>query len=105
MKKYNVRGHEPSLLPDGFDFELVWSDEFDGTEVDAEKWDYRLSMMGRRHPAWTNNAVRIENGCAVFSICASSSLERLESSLICNCASDRSVSLVILIKMLLSAML
>ena len=69
MKKYNVRGHEPSLLPDGFDFELVWSDEFDGTEVDAEKWDYRLSMMGRRHPAWTNNAVRIENGCAVFSIC------------------------------------
>ncbi len=68
MKKYEIKDHAPSLLPDGFDFELVWSDEFDGNEVDTEKWDYRLCMMGKRHPAWTDKGVRIENGCAVFSI-------------------------------------
>ena len=52
MQKFDVTGHEPSLLPDG-NWELVWNDEFDGTELDRTKWDYRLSMMGRRHPAWT----------------------------------------------------
>ena len=25
-------------------------------------------MMGKRHPAWTDKGVRVENGCAVFSI-------------------------------------
>lgn len=68
MKKFEVKDHEPSLLPDGYDFELVWSDEFDGETVDTEKWDYRLSMMGKRHPAWTDKGVKLENGCAVFGI-------------------------------------
>ena len=31
---------------------LFLGDEFDGTELDMPQWDYRLSMMGRRHPAW-----------------------------------------------------
>ena len=30
MKRFEVEGHEPSLLPDGFEFELAWADEFDG---------------------------------------------------------------------------
>ena len=30
MKKFEVLDHEPSLLPDGFEFELTWADEFDG---------------------------------------------------------------------------
>ena len=68
MKKYEVKDHAPSLLPDGYDFELVWSDEFDGDSVDPSKWDYRLCMMGKRHPAWTDKGVKVENGCAVFSI-------------------------------------
>ncbi|MBE6596344.1 MAG: glycosyl hydrolase family protein [Ruminococcaceae bacterium] len=68
MKKYDVKDHEPSVLPDGYEFELVWSDEFDGDKLDETKWDYRLCMMGKRHPAWTDKGVKIENGCAVFSI-------------------------------------
>ena len=63
-----MKDHASSLLPDGYDFELVWSDEFDGDTLDTSKWDYRLCMMGKRHPAWTDNGVKIENGCAVFSI-------------------------------------
>lgn len=68
MKKYEVKDHAPSLLPDEYDFELVWSDEFDGSSLDESKWDYRLCMMGKRHPAWTDKGVKVENGCAVFSI-------------------------------------
>ena len=30
MKRFEVEGHEHSLLPDGFEFKLVWADEFDG---------------------------------------------------------------------------
>lgn len=55
-----VPGHEPSLLPDGHDFRLVWNDEFDGTELDRSKWANRLCMMQRRHPAWTDQAVRLD---------------------------------------------
>ena len=68
MKKFEVEDHAPSLLPDGFNFRLVWSDEFDGNALDESKWDYRLCMMGKRHRAWTDKGVRVENGCAVFSI-------------------------------------
>ena len=68
MKEYEVKNHAPSYLPDGYEFELDWSDEFDGNELDTSKWDYRLCMMGKRHPSWTNKGVKVENGCAVFSI-------------------------------------
>lgn len=68
MKIFEVEGHSPSLLPDGVELELVWSDEFDGNELDRTKWDYRLCMMGKRHPAWTDKGVKIENSCAVFTI-------------------------------------
>lgn len=68
MKLFEVDGHSPSLLPDGMEFELVWSDEFDGDKIDETKWDYRLCMMGKRHPAWTDKGVKVENSCAVFNI-------------------------------------
>lgn len=70
MKKYEVENHEPSLLPDG-EWNLVWSDEFDGTELDTTKWDYRLSMMGQEWPAWTDDseAVTLDgNSNAVFTV-------------------------------------
>ena len=35
-----VPGHEPSLLPEGKAFKLVWQDEFDGKELDTSKWCY-----------------------------------------------------------------
>lgn len=64
-----VADNEPSLLPVGRDWRLVWHDEFDGTELDRSKWDYRLNMMQKRHPAWTDKAVRLDGkGNAVFDI-------------------------------------
>lgn len=66
--RYDVPGHEPSLLPEG-KFSLIWADEFDGTVLDETKWDYRLSMMGRRHPAWTDKGVTLDGQShAVFSV-------------------------------------
>lgn len=66
MKEYLVEGHAPSLLPEG-DWELVWNDEFDGTELDKTKWDYRLCMMGKVHPAWTDKGVHLDcNSNCVF---------------------------------------
>lgn len=51
------------------EFELSWSDEFDGTELDTNKWDYRLSMMGMRWPAWTDKGVHLDDkGNAVFTL-------------------------------------
>ncbi len=68
MYQYHVDNHAPSLLPEGFNFKLVWSDEFDGDRIDDQKWNYRLNMMGKRHPAWTDKGVKVENGFAVFSV-------------------------------------
>jgi len=59
MLKYQVAGHEDSFLPDGM-WKMVWNDEFDGTELDRSKWDYRLSMMGKVHPAWTDKGVYLD---------------------------------------------
>ncbi len=68
MKEYIVKNHEPSLLPDGFDFELAWSDEFDGDELDTSKWDFRMSMMATPWPAWTDKGVKVEGGNCVFEL-------------------------------------
>jgi len=42
-----VPGHEPSLLPPGHGFRLVWHDEFDGDALDDSKWGYRVNFWGR----------------------------------------------------------
>lgn len=59
----------PSLVPGESEWKLVWADEFDGSELDRTKWDYRLEMMHRRHKTWTDDAVYLD-GCsnAVFRI-------------------------------------
>ena len=68
MKEFNVEGYEASFLPEG-EWKMVWNDEFDGTELDRTKWDYRLSMMGKRHPAWTDKGVHLDGKSnAVFSL-------------------------------------
>ena len=69
MKKYEVVGHEPSLLPEGKEWKLVWSDEFDGTKLDRSKWDFRMSMMGVPWPAWTDQGVHLDGkGNVVFTL-------------------------------------
>ena len=66
MQIFEVANHAPSLLPEG-NWKLVWADEFDGDTLDTSKWDYRLSMMGKRHPAWDDKGVTLDgNSNAVF---------------------------------------
>ena len=56
MKKFEVKNHEPSLLPDG-EWKLVWADEFDGTELDRTKWNFRLNFWGKRFDAYTEEGI------------------------------------------------
>jgi beta-glucanase (GH16 family) len=55
-----VPGHEPSLLPAGRNWKLVWNDEFDGAELDRTKWGFRLNFWGRRFPAFTDEGVVLD---------------------------------------------
>lgn len=64
---YRVEGHADSILPDGHNWKLVWSDEFDGTEIDMNKWSYRLHLGGKRHTCYTDDLVSLDGkGNAVF---------------------------------------
>ena len=56
MKKFEVTNHEPSFLPDG-NWKLVWADEFDGTELDRTKWNFRLNFWGKRFDAYTEEGI------------------------------------------------
>lgn len=59
----------PSDLPKGYRFRLVWSDEFDGTELDRRNWDYRRALCGRPWPSWTDKGVRLDGrGHCVFTV-------------------------------------
>ena len=59
MKKFDVKDHSPSFLPDG-KWELVWADEFDGTELDRSKWDFRLNFWGERFDAYTDQGIVLD---------------------------------------------
>lgn len=68
MKEFEIKDHEPSLLPEG-EWKLAWSDEFDGTELDTSKWSYRTAMMGKNHPAWVEKGVELDGeGNVVFTL-------------------------------------
>ncbi len=66
MKKFEVIGHEESYLPEGREWELVWSDEFDKGTLDREKWSFRLHMAGKRHNCWIEDAVSFEGSSIIF---------------------------------------
>lgn len=59
MKKFEIKNHEPSFLPEG-EWELVWADEFDGTELDKSKWSYRLNFWGKPFPAFCDKGVNLD---------------------------------------------
>lgn len=63
MQKFEVADHKPSFLPEGSQWKLVWADEFDGTELDRSKWDFRLQYWGRRFEAYTDQGVIVRDGC------------------------------------------
>ncbi|PWJ54066.1 glycosyl hydrolase family 16 [Dyadobacter jejuensis] len=49
-----------SQLPEGKNWKLVWSDEFDGEELDRTKWDYRMHIMQTRHETFANDAAKLD---------------------------------------------
>ena len=63
MKMYKVGNHVPSMLPDEKDWKLVWHDEFDGTELDRSKWDFRLNFWGKQAKAYTDKGIVFKNSC------------------------------------------
>ncbi len=51
------------------DWQLVWSDEFNGTELDSSKWGYELGFVrNKEYQYYTNKTenVRVEHGCLVL---------------------------------------
>lgn len=65
MKKYEVKDHAPSYLPEDSEWELVWADEFDGTELDMTKWSYRTNFWGREFEAYTDQGVILDGNSHV----------------------------------------
>jgi beta-glucanase (GH16 family) len=49
-------------LPDGKTWQLAWNDEFDGTELDRTKWEFRLHIMQTRHQTFTDEGVVVKDG-------------------------------------------
>ena len=66
-----VADREPSLLPQGRKFKLVWHDEFDGTALDTTKWSYRTNFWGR-DAHWfakpEHGCVEVTNGVAKLKV-------------------------------------
>jgi len=60
MQTYELGDHADSFLPKGKTWKLVWNDEFDGTELDDSKWNYRLNFWGKPFPAFTNQGVELD---------------------------------------------
>jgi len=63
--KETVNGEQPSLLPVGRDFKLVWHDEFNGNRLDDSKWGYRTNFWGQRalwFAAPEDHAVEVKGG-------------------------------------------
>lgn len=65
MKTFAVSGHEYSLLPEGSEWKLAWADEFDGTELDRSKWDFRLNFWGKPFAAYTDQGVVLDGNSHV----------------------------------------
>ena len=63
MKKFEIEDHAPSFLPEDSQWKLIWADEFDGTELDRTKWDFRLQFWGERFDAYTDQGVVVKDGC------------------------------------------
>ena len=52
--------HVESLLPAGKKWQLVWNDEFDGTELDETKWSYRLHILQKRQQCLTDTGATLD---------------------------------------------
>ena len=60
MKEFNHAGHAASLLPEGKEWRMVWNDEFDGTQLDKDKWGFRRNFWGKPFPAFKDQGVELD---------------------------------------------
>ena len=60
MQRFQVKDHADSFLPESKKWNLVWSDEFDGTELDQSKWGFRLNFWGKRLNTFTTEGVELD---------------------------------------------
>lgn len=60
MQKFDVENHAESYLPKGKKWKLIWADEFDGTELDRTKWDFRLNLWGKPFEAYTDQGAVLD---------------------------------------------
>ena len=63
MKKFEIKDHAPSFLPEDSEWTLAWADEFDGTELDRSKWGFRLNYWGKKFEAYTDQGIVVKDGC------------------------------------------
>ena len=69
MKEFKVENHASSYLPEVYEWEYIWGDEFDGHELDTSKWDYRTHMMHKRHIGWEKEGISFDgNSNIVFTV-------------------------------------
>lgn len=61
-QKIETASFSESQLPEGKNWKLVWSDEFDGNTLDTTKWGFRLHIMQTRHQTYTTEGVEVKNG-------------------------------------------
>ena len=68
MTEFKVEGHESSILPDG-NWEMCFSDEFDGDELDFSKWSFRRHLFHKAHECWIENeGIEFENSNIIFKL-------------------------------------
>ena len=60
MQSFALKDHADSFLPADKKWQLVWNDEFDGTELDTSKWNFRLNFWGQRFKAFTDEGVVLD---------------------------------------------
>lgn len=60
MKRFTLEDHADSFLPEDKEWRLVWHDEFDGTELDRTKWNFRLNFWGKPFPAYTDEGIVLD---------------------------------------------
>ncbi len=69
MQKFEVSGHEPSFLPDGHEYSLCFSDEFDAPTLDRTKWDYRKHIFHGEHKCWLEDeGLEFKDGNIIFKL-------------------------------------
>ncbi len=66
MQNYKVEKHADSLLPDGKQWKLIWSDEFDGDRLDETKWAVRTHMMGKRAKHFVEDAISFDGNSNIL---------------------------------------